>query len=219
MDKIIRIGILDDHSATIDGYRFKLQDKENLQILWAVGFYSELEAVLEQNPVDVLILDASVPISPDNRNNYPILHAIPSILEQFPEIVILVISMHNRRAFINNIMRTGANGYIVKEDKEAYEKLPEIIQQAVGGEILFPQLAQTRPNGAPKLTPRMCEALEIKAGQPEMSTTELAERMKIKTSTLRNLLSDAYYRLGAKNAAGAIKKAKQFGLITPDQQI
>jgi DNA-binding NarL/FixJ family response regulator len=219
MPNNIQVGILDDHSAVIDGYKFKLRNAHDIEIAWAVGYYSEVLPNLKKHPVDVLILDASVANAPDDANIFPILHVIPSLLEEFPELYILIISMHNRRAFIRSVMQAGASGYIVKDDKDSHEKLAAIIRKIALGEIYYSVSVATMLHNLevsiPNLTQRQREALAIKAANPNISTRDLADKMKIAPSTARNLLSDAYTRLGVQNISGAVAKAQQLGLITP----
>ena len=96
MPKQIRIGILDDHIATARGYKSKLEKNPGLSVAWNANYYQEVDSYLKTHDTDLLILDIEVSNSPDSTEPYPILHAIPMLLEKFPEIKIVVISMYNR---------------------------------------------------------------------------------------------------------------------------
>ena len=63
------------------------------------------------------------------------------------------------------------------------------------------------------LSPRQLEALSLCAAYPDTSTAELALRMEISHSTLRNLLSGAYLKLGVRTRASAIFKSSTDGFI------
>ncbi|MBT3670607.1 MAG: response regulator transcription factor [Chloroflexi bacterium] len=219
MPKQINVGILDDHSAVISGYKFQLQGKENINITWEAEFAEKLIPSLNANHTDLLILDASVPISAENPTVYSIQHAITTILETYPELIILVISMHDRRAFINHVMKAGASGYILKDDKESHNNLEKIIRELDAGNIYFSpsieSLVSEKDVSSPRLSKRMTEALIMKATYPNSNTKELANNMKIAPSTVRNLLSTSYRRLGVNNAIAAISKARSLGLIPP----
>lgn len=220
-NKTIQVGALDDHSTVIDGYKFKLQGHQDIQIAWSAEYYSEVEPWLEKHPTDCLLLDASVDNSPNDPNTYPILHIIPKLLDLYPDLAILVISMHNRKAFIRNVMQAGASGYIIKDDNETYQQLPEVIRNITAGEIYYPQIIANHPDDNPQntpiLTPRQLEVLSLKAGSPEISTKDIADYLHIAASSVRNLLSTTYTRLGVRNISSAIEKAKKLGLITPDK--
>jgi DNA-binding NarL/FixJ family response regulator len=70
-------------------------------------------------------------------------------------------------------------------------------------------------NGADLLTPRQIEVLSLCAAYPDASTSDLAEMMTISNSTVRNLLSSVYLRLGVHSRTAAVEKAREMGLVTP----
>jgi two-component system, NarL family, nitrate/nitrite response regulator NarL len=63
MDQPIRVAILDDHQAIIDGYLFRLANAADIQVAATLSYGEDLEPALEKEPVDVLILDVQVPTS------------------------------------------------------------------------------------------------------------------------------------------------------------
>lgn len=221
MAKKINVAILDDHQPTLDGYNYRLGESQNIEVVATASYGKGLDALFETNSVDALILDVSVPTSPDNQNPFPILHSIPRLLQKFPELAILIISMHNQRTLIISIMEAGASGYILKDDHESIKNLGEIINSVVDGGIYFSQKSYQLISGrfdiaTPKLTSRQSEALSIYTSAPNLTTAELAEKMNIAHSTARNTLSGAYMRLGVRNRSAAIAKARDLGLITPN---
>jgi DNA-binding CsgD family transcriptional regulator len=59
------------------------------------------------------------------------------------------------------------------------------------------------------------ELLSLCAAYPDASTADLAQMMSISNSTVRNLLSNLYLRLGVHSRTAAVEKARAMGLITP----
>ncbi len=110
MSKHIRLGILEDHSSIIDGYHFRLSKNTNIEIVATAMYGNQLDDLLTTNDIDVLILDVRVPTAKDNHNPYPILHVIPKLLEDYPDMSILVISMHLQPGLIKAVMDAGAHG-------------------------------------------------------------------------------------------------------------
>ena len=53
------------------------------------------------------------------------------------------------------------------------------------------------------------------AARPDLTSAALAQELNLAHSTVRNLLSSAYYRLGVSNRAAAVAKARHLGLIAP----
>lgn len=220
MAEKITIGILEDHPAVIAGYKALFRDSKELEVKWTARFYESARPNLEKYPTDVLILDASVDISPQNHNTFPILYEIPALLEAYPDMAILVISMHARPAFIKAICKSGASGYILKDDVQSNEVLPDIILAVAGGEIYYSPVAEKIISDTTleksKLTKRQIEILSMCASSPNLTTHELAEKLDLAPSTMRNHLSEIYFRLGVRKMASAVAEARQLGFITPD---
>jgi len=221
MSPPIRVAILDDHQGIIDGYQLRLGNLPDFEIVATAYYGEELEPMLEAYPTDVLVLDVTVPASPANPNPYPILHLIPKLLQRYPTLVVLVVSMHDDRALIQAVIEAGASGYLLKDDREAILDLAAVVRTVAHGGIYFSRQAhqQLRRWGAapdePLLTERQLKALSVCAAYPNLTTSELAQKLNVANSTMRNLLSEAYLRLQANNRTAAIAKARQLGLITP----
>jgi two-component system nitrate/nitrite response regulator NarL len=224
MSKKIRVVILEDHQSIIDGYLFRLGGNEQIEVAAIVRFGDQLEPALKQHPADVVLLDISVPTSPDNSNPYPILHLIPGLLEADPGLHALVVSMFAERGIIHAVMDSGASGYVLKDDQESIQELDKIIMAIARGDIYFSQKIEQLID--PKniadtlaLTKRQKEILSLCAAYPDSKTMELGEKMGVTHSTVRNLLSTAYLRLKVRTRAAAISKARKLGLITPDDPV
>jgi len=214
----IQVMIMDDHQGIVDGYLYRLSMVPNIEVVGTLSYGEDLEPTLKEHPVDVLILDVEVPSSPNNPNAYPILHTIPRLLYLYPSLAILVISVHNEPGLVRAIIEAGAAGYILKSDSSKIQELGKWIVSLVNGDPCFSdKVLRAFPGRLNEpFTPRQLEALSLCAAYPNSKTAELARRMKIADSTLRNLLSTVYVKLGVQTRAAAIAKARQMGLITPE---
>ena len=214
----IRVAILDDHQSIIDGYLYRLGGIPDIEVVGTALFAEELDDILARQLIDVLILDVYVPISPENPNPYPIFHAISKWLHVFPNMSVLVISMHNQRALVEYAMEAGASGYILKDDQTVIRELGSVIRSVASGGIHFSQQAHRhlikQIREEPNLSSRQLEALSLCAAYPDAKTAELAAKMGVAHSTYRNFLSGAYLRLNAHSRMAAVAKARQQGLIT-----
>jgi DNA-binding NarL/FixJ family response regulator len=219
----VHIGILEDHIATATGYKALLESNKRLKICWSAQYFNEVEPNLAEHKTDVLILDVGVDNTPSDPNPFPILHAIPIMLSRYPEMAILIISMYNRRALIKATQRAGAVGYILKDDFSSFDILDQIILDIADGGIYFSpeaeKLLYLPREDAPSLTKRQSEILSFIASSPNLTTGELAKQLNIAPSTIRNHLSEAYIRLGVNRLPSAISKARQLGLITPEDKL
>jgi two-component system, NarL family, nitrate/nitrite response regulator NarL len=217
----IRVTILDDHQSIIDGYMYRLSTSNGIEVVATIRYGEDLEPTLTVHPTDVLLLDINVPASADNPNPYPILYDISNLLQKYPNLNILVISMFAERSLIKAVMEAGASGYVLKDDQATIRDLANVVASVAHGGVYFSQKAhklflknQRIDDNAP-LTPRQLEALSLCAAYPNATTAHLAGKMSVSNSTVRNLLSGAYLRLGVPNRTAAIEKARQLGLITP----
>lgn len=219
MSEQIHVAILDDHQSIIDGYVLRLGQSPNIKVVATMIFGDELEPTLAKTPTDVLLLDASVPMSEDKPNPYPILHIIPKLLQTYPEMNILVISMFAERGLIRAVMEAGANGYILKDDQAILKELANVVISVANGGVQFSEKAlklfMKQQSMDDTLTPRQLEVLSLCLSYPDALTAELANQMSVSNSTIRNLLSSSYTRLGVHTRAAALEKARQLGLITP----
>lgn len=221
--KKIRIAILEDHQSIIDGYLHRLSQSPDIEVAGIAMFAEQLEAILAQTAPEVLILDILAPTSADNPNPYPILHDIPKWLQAYPNLTVLVISMLNRRQLVKAVLESGASGYILKDDQKSILELGNIIRLVAQGGVYLSQqvhhyLLKQAPN-EPVLTPRQLEVLSLCSAYPDAHTAELAAKLGIAHSTLRNLLSGVYLRLGVHSRPAALAKAMQLGLLAPPDSI
>lgn len=214
----IRVVLLEDHPGMVDGYRFRLGQARDIEIVTALAYGEAVEqALVEFAPIHLLLLDLNVPTSPDNPNPYPALQLIPQILQRNPDLQILIVSMHKERALIRAIVQAGAIGYLVKDDRDANENLVSIVRAVAGGGMYFSREAQQQifrtPADTLPLSPRQIETLSLCAAYPDKSLTEIAKMLSVADTTVRNQLSLSYAKLQVHSRTALVEKARQMGLI------
>ena len=164
MNEEIVIGILEDHVATAMGLKTTLNANPRLSVAWTAQYFQDLEPNLKSSNTNLLILDVGLPKSREETDTYPIFHVIPNLLEKYPEIKILVISMHSRPALFKAIKNAGASGYILKHDVESFNRLDEILIDIYDNDSIFfsPEVMKvlSNPKEIPSLTKRQNEILD-----------------------------------------------------------
>jgi DNA-binding NarL/FixJ family response regulator len=144
------------------------------------------------------------------------------LLQKYPNLAILVISMHAERGLIRAVMEAGASGYILKDDQATLRDLENVVASVFSGGIHLSRQANEAllksgdAGSKTSLAKRQLEVLSLVLSYPDSSTAELASKMSISHSTVRNLLSGAYLKLGVRTRIAAVTKARQLGLISPD---
>jgi DNA-binding NarL/FixJ family response regulator len=219
MAEPIKISIIEDHPSIVDGYSYRLASDSRIKICGIARFGDEILPMLEANPTDVVLLDIELPTSSTNPNIFPILTILPLVKIKYPNLVILVISMHDQQVLIERLFELGVKGYIFKNDNDALQNhLGEIIVKVWNGGSYFSLGANaelsalTSTGSKPLLTSRQLEALSLCVAFPDCSSEELANHLGVSSSTFRNLLSNAYDRLGVRTRVAALAKLQKMGI-------
>src|SRR6266496_4613561 len=219
--EMVRVAILDDHQSIIDGYTYRLSSTPEIKVVATATYGEELEPQLNKHRADVLLLDLSVRTSQENSNPFPILHVIPKLLQKNSDLSVLVISMFSEPGLMRALVEAGASGYILKDDPGAFRELGNIVLSVAHGGIYFSKKAHSvylkteALDNDGVLTPRQMEVISLCAAYPDATTSDLAQMMTISNSTVRNLLSSTYLRLGVHSRTAAVEKAREMGLVTP----
>ena len=216
VDKI-RVAIVDDHQSIIDGHKYRLSQDDGIEVVATARYGNEIEELLEQYPINVLVLDINLPMASDNINPFHVHYAISKYTQKYPGLKVLVVSMYETRRLIESVMKSGASGYVLKDDDKAIKELGSIVRLISNGGKYFSPKAGDIISGRDwpevQLSPRQFQALSLCAAYPGATFKELAKMMNIAPSTVRNLLWEVYKRLEVPNRAAAISKARSLGLI------
>ncbi|MBP6210878.1 MAG: response regulator transcription factor [Anaerolineales bacterium] len=217
MSHSIKIAIIEDHQGIIDGYKFRLQKAEDIEIIDVAMNGEELNALLATHlEIDILIMDINVPVSTQNKNFFPILQLVPKIIEEHPNTRVLIISMLSELNLIKELVDAGISGYVVKDDVESIRALSSILRKINRGELYFSESIKGKLQDFVNqfgLTNRQLEILSVCAAYPDLTSEQVAEMIDIASSSLRTTLSAIYSRLNVRSKAAAIFKAKDLGLI------
>ena len=207
---MIRIAITDDHPLLLAGLKNILSKEEDFQV---VGLYPDSASMLKaltSIDIDVLLLDINLP----DANSMELITPLKS---KYPAMKIMIISVHNEFAVINNVMQQGAHGYIQKN--AAVEEIIAGVNSIVEGKIFLcsqtKSIIEKKTNdelkNVPKLTRREKEILtEASTG---LTTTQIAEKLFISPHTVESHRKNIIEKFGAKNLSSAIKLATEYGLI------
>lgn len=216
MENAVRVAILDDHQSILDGFRYRLMHAKEIQVVASASYGEELMPMMRNHPADVLLLDLSVPTSAENSNQFPMIFALRTLMDEFPGLKVVIISNFKERALVKNAIERGVRGYIYKDDHAAIQQLARIVMVISAGGNYFSEgahLSLSEEQSKLNLTPRQSEVLEVASAYPDDSTDDLARKLNISGSTLRNILSNAYTRLGVHTRSAAIDKVRRLGLI------
>jgi DNA-binding NarL/FixJ family response regulator len=214
----IPILLVDDHTLVRAGFRSLLESMPDVRIVAeANNGLDALEMVRKYEPTLVL-MDIAMP----GMNG---LQTTEKILNEFPKVRVLLLSMYTNEEYVLEALRIGATGYLLK-DAEAAEFEQAIRAVAVGGVYLSPSVskyvihrfsrqAESPQSKAVHLTYRQQEILRLIADG--RTTKEIASALGITLKTVETHRSRLMDVLDIHNVAGLVRYAIRIGLIKSDK--
>ncbi|ALZ61732.1 Transcriptional regulatory protein DegU [Bacillus cereus] len=214
----IRLCIVDDHSFIRESLHTILGGLEDLQV---VGMAEDGERALElceRLKPDVVLMDLEMP-------NLDGIHATKMIKKKWPDIRVLILSTFQNTERAKEIIRNGADGYVLKsiDSRELAESIRLVYR---GGTMITHDLFhrmweeneetglfESRSAGIEYgLTKRELEILKLLSQGSRYKT--IASTLYLSNGTVRNYASNLYEKLGVKNREEAVQKAKDIGLLS-----
>jgi DNA-binding NarL/FixJ family response regulator len=192
-----------------EGLAFLINRDENLIVsLQAENASAAMQAIAASNP-DMVILDISL-------GGVDGVTLTRDISAHYPDIAILVLSMHDESLFAERALRAGARGYIMKN--ESSQKIMEAVHRVLSGEIYFSERMSAKflgkflhiraANQDPylsSLTDRELEIFQlIGIGH---STREIAETLHLSTKTIETHRAHIIEKLGLRNSKEVFQQA------------
>lgn len=201
---MIAIVIAEDQTMMRQALTSLLELERDLTVVADVGRGDEVAEVVREHRPDVVLLDIEMP-------GLSGLDAIPAVREAHPGVAVMVVTTFGRAGYLRRAMDAGARGFLVKDDP--VEKLAAAIRRVVAGETVVDQLlaAQALSAGENPLSDREAEVLGASDGG--IPITEIAGALHLSPATVRNYLSSAIGKLGARNRGEALREARRSGWL------
>ncbi|MBI3176941.1 MAG: response regulator transcription factor [Chloroflexi bacterium] len=215
MAKPIRVLIADDHTIVRAGVRLLLEAEPDMEVVGEALTGDEAVVAAESLKPNVILMDISMP----GLNG---MEATGKIKARFPEIQVLVLTMHRSDEYFFEVLKAGASGYVLK-GAETNELIGAIRAVARGEVFLYPTMAKqllrdylSRVKGLenpalPALTAREKEILHLLADG--YSNKEIAERLVVSPSTIHSHHSNLMKKLNLNSRHELIRFARERGLL------
>ena len=209
-----RVLIADDHAIVRAGLRALLVEEAEFDLVGeAVGGYDAIELVEKTIP-DVLILDLSMP-------DMDGISVTRKIKVQFPDLKILILTLHEDEALLKEAIKAGAAGYVLKRAAEA--ELISAIRTILRGDLYIdpsmvrglleeswhPQINQKNPTES--LTPRETEILRLIV--EGYTNRQIGQELNISIRTVEGHRANISDKLGLHSRVELVRYARQRGLI------
>ncbi len=212
---MLRVALLDDHPLMLKVVAQELAQSLDIKIVWKTTKSSELMEQVKRQAPDVLVLDLGFGQQPFEPVN-----AVRDLRATYPKMAILILTTYDDPVWVDELLRAGARGYILKSDDFSL-RLPDAIRAVASGRpFLSPGAALAHGEARRKytLTPRERAILRLAA--VGKSNGDIAQTLDLADGTVRNHISNIYAKLGVETREAAVQAAHQLReLPKPDAQL
>jgi two-component system response regulator DesR len=201
---MIRVLLAEDQGMMRSALSLLLGLEPDIEVVAEVGDgASVVPAAVRERP-DVALLDIEMP----GKDG---LTAAAELRTRLPGCKVLILTTFGRPGYLRRAMEAGASGFLVKDGP--VEELAAAIRKALAGErVLDPALAAAALSAGPNpLTDRERDVLA--AAVDGSTVADIAARLHLSESTVRNYLSAAIGKTGSRNRIEAVRVARQQGWL------
>jgi len=204
-----RILIVDDHPMMRQGLAQLINSEPDLTVCCEADTARQAFEAIAQGRPDLALVDISLP---DKSG----LELIKDLHALYPDLRVLVVSMHDESLYAERVLRAGGRGYVMKQ--EGGRKLMEAIRHVLSGQIYVSEKMSARileifsggrrdNSGSPigRLTDREFEVFQL-IGQGK-GTREIAEHLRLSVKTVEVHRANIKEKLGIKTATDLVRFA------------
>lgn len=212
----IKVIIADDHVLFRQGVKTALSVKKDVELIAEADNGMQLLNLLKHMEPDVILLDIQMPIMDG-------ITTLPEIRKLYPQVRVIILSMHNDHSMISKLMEIGANSYLTKNSdseniynaiKTCYEQefyFNELTNKALLSGLRTRRTETAVPHVEANLTEK--ETTILKMMCEEKTTKEIADLVEISPRTVEAIRDKLKTKTGAKSMAGLVMYAVKNGII------
>jgi DNA-binding NarL/FixJ family response regulator len=197
----ITVLIADDHEMTRKGIRAFLEQSPDIDVVGEAGDGDQLKELVAHLHPQILLLDLIMPnLSPAELEKW--------VRSNHPETITLVLTSHDRDAYLSSMMEAGVSGYLDKKLRAG--QLISAIRRAACGEFIFDKEQMARARRWREDVSRKWESLSGRERRVLQMLTEgaknkaIADALDITVNTVEKHLENIYRKLGVRSRAEAI---------------
>jgi DNA-binding NarL/FixJ family response regulator len=200
--------IADDHTLFRNGLKLILEDIENIEVIADVANGKELIEVTPVLKPDLIIMDINMP----QVNG---IEASRMLLQEFPDLKILVVSMYSDEQYYNSVIENGVKGFILKDADNSELRLA--VNTILNGKTYFSQelllklIRNHQTNSQISISSREREILSLL--YQGLSSAEIAEKLFLSERTVENHRANLLDKTGCRNSLSLIIYALKNNLL------
>jgi DNA-binding NarL/FixJ family response regulator len=213
----LKVVVADDHPIFREGLRLLLESEDGIAVVAEAATTEDAVAAVVAERPDVVLLDVDMP----SRGGLAVL---PQLLEAAPGVAVVMLTMMGDDLTIASAVRAGARGYLLKGvgRDEVVAALRSVV---AGGATYGPGVADRIVDRYlvgqsvaapifPQLTEREREVVALVSGGA--ANPEIARRLVLSPKTVRNLVSSAMAKLGARDRTALAVLVREAGMRPPE---
>jgi len=201
--------IVDDHKIFRESLTYVLESQANVNVIAQANNGLELLLFLKHTKPDIVLLDIEMPVMDG-------VEATREALRLYPDLKILVLSMHKDEEFYSAMIDLGVKGFILKESdtEEVIKAVDEIVKGSLyfSQELLLGLLKKRKDSICIELTPREQEVLALIA--KGLSNVEIGEKLFISARTVEKHRAELLLKTDSKNSVSLVVYAIKNGLVS-----
>ena len=201
---LVRVLLADDQSMVREALATLLGLEDDIEVVAQVARGDEVVAAALAHTPDVALLDIEMP-------GLTGIEAAAELRTRCPGVKVVIVTTFGRPGYLRRAMESGADAFLVKDAPAA--QLAGAVRQVLKGQrVIDPTLAAAAlAEGADPLTAR--ERDVVRAAADGAVNAEIARRLGLSEGTVRNYLSTAIQKTGARNRAEAVRIAREKGWL------
>jgi len=210
--KPVRVLLADDHALVRAGIKALLNRIEGVDVIAEAGDGREALQLIKELQPDIVLLDITMP-------GLSGLEVLEESKKQFPDLRVIILTVHDAGEYAMQALRAGADGYLPKgAAADELQLAIEIVSRGetyVSDEVSRKTLLQyskgSTEHPLARLTPRQREILILIA--EGLSTKDIGHRLNISAKTVESHRAQLMERLDIHDVAGLVRYAIKMGLV------
>jgi DNA-binding NarL/FixJ family response regulator len=197
----ILIAIVDDHTLFRNGVAGLMSEFNELKVVFEAGNGQQMQQMLTKHPVpQVILMDINMPVMDGYK-------ATAWLKENYPQILVLALSMYEDDSAVIKMIKCGACGYVLKQSRprELLEAITTIVQKGVFiNELVSGKLIRSIASDTPGIKFSAKEIEFLKLCCSELTYREIADIMFVSPRTVDNYREALFQKLNLKTRSGLV---------------